>query len=168
VQPVAAGTFDVRLPPGRYYLVARKRSRGGPYGPIDTGDLFNFYPRNPVTLGAREAVTLEIPLIERLSQLDGAEGAYRGISIKVVDARGNPKKGLFVMAYGAASRTGHPAATAGPTGADGTVRLDLPPGAVHLRARAGVGGPLEEGETYGDLELVSQPGKGPVVLKLRP
>jgi hypothetical protein len=161
LQPVAKGDFTVRLPPGTYYLVARKRrTSGGPYGPIAIGDLFNFYPLNPVILKKGEQLSIELPLIERLSQLEEGEGDYRGLTVLVVDPSGKPLAGRYVLAYGEPGRTGPPAASAGPTGAEGTVVLNAPPSARYLRVRQNLGGPVEEGEAVGDGELPTSPATG--------
>ncbi|PLX45307.1 MAG: hypothetical protein C0609_03475, partial [Deltaproteobacteria bacterium] len=76
LQPVGEGSFSVRVPPGEYFLVARKRARGGAYGPMDTGDLFNFYPLNPVKIKEGVELKIEIPLVERLSQLEVDDNSY--------------------------------------------------------------------------------------------
>jgi hypothetical protein len=167
LQPVAKGDFSVRLPPGVYYLVARKRrTSGGPYGPIAIGDLFNFYPLNPVVLKKGEELTLEIPLIERLSQLEEGEGDYRGLEVKVVDGAGAPLAGRYVLAYEKPERSGPPAASAGPTSAKGTLILNAPPQARYLRIRATLGGPLAEGEKFGDAVLATTSKTGDSARKI--
>lgn len=152
LQPVESGKFDVRVPPGKYWLVARKRKQGGSYGPIATGDLFNFYPQNPLTVGAGERVDIAIPLIEKLSQVDET-GVYRGVRLVVTDQSGRPLEKHFVLAYSSEERTGHPVATAGPTGPDGSAYLMAGPEARYLRVRKQVGGPPEEGEKFTDATL---------------
>jgi hypothetical protein len=163
--PVAKGSFTARLPAGKYYLVARKRMRGGAYGPIEAGDLFNFYPRNPVTIGEGEEVTLHIPLAERLDQLEAGEGTYKGRRVRVLDASGKPLAGFYVMAYPDAGRVGTPAAISGATDGSGETYLRFPPTAPHLRARSTVGGPLAEGETYVDAEATPGDGDAPLILR---
>ncbi|MHB8764574.1 MAG: hypothetical protein ACYDA8_09620 [Deferrisomatales bacterium] len=164
LQPVANGAFRVRLPPGTYYLVARKRAQGGAYGPIEIGDLFNFYPRNPVTLRPGEEVNLEIPLVERLSQLEEEPGAFQGLRVRVLDAAGAPAVGFHVLAYPTALRSGPPLTASSGTDAQGWTRLPLAPGQkAFLRARRSLGGPLAEGEPLAD----GEPGAaGEVVLRL--
>lgn len=154
LQPVESGRFEVRVPPGKYWLVARKRQQGGSYGPINTGDLFNFYPLNPITLGLGEKVEIALPLIEKLSQLEET-GVYRGIKITVTDQSGRPLEKLYALAYASAERTGHPVATAGPTGPDGSAYLMAGPEARHIRVRRQIGGPPEEGEKFTDAMLPS-------------
>ncbi|HSH69679.1 MAG TPA: hypothetical protein VK997_07155, partial [Deferrisomatales bacterium] len=95
LQPVASGEFRVRVPPGTYQLVARKRVRGGAYGPIEIGDLFNFYPMNPVTLAEGEQVAVEIPLVERLSLLEEDPRSFAGLKIRVLGPDRAPAVGHY-------------------------------------------------------------------------
>jgi hypothetical protein len=166
-QPVAAGSFQVRLPPGTYHLVARKRARGGAYGPIQIGDLFNFYPLNPLTLAAGEEVSIEIPLIERLSQLEEDPKAFQGVRVRVLGPDGSPAKGFYVLAYSSALRAGPPAAVSSPTDGDGRTRVPAALGTtVYLRARQSVGGPPSEGETFADAEVAVDMAAPELVLRL--
>lgn len=152
VQPVAKGNFSVNVPPGKYYLVARKRAKGGMYGPIEMGDKLNFYAGNPLVIGEREEVVIEIPMAERLSSLEEDESTERGRKIKLVDADGKPLASFYVLAYGNADRSGPPAATSALTDKNGETFIHLPPEAKYLRGRATLGGPLSENETYIDGE----------------
>jgi hypothetical protein len=164
LQPVASGAFSVRLPPGTYHLVARKRVRGGAYGPIEIGDLFNFYPRNPVTLAQGEEVVLEIPLVERLSQLEEDPKAFHGRRVRVVTAAGEGAKGYHVLAYANPLRSGPPLAVSAPTDPEGWTLLPVAPDqALFLRARRSLGGPVEEGENVADGELPGAAGAEPVL-----
>jgi hypothetical protein len=42
------GAFETRLSPGRYWLFVRRRSGPQPFGPLEAGDDFGFYPGNPL------------------------------------------------------------------------------------------------------------------------
>ncbi len=164
LQPVRTGLFQVRVPPGTYFLVARKRARGGPYGPIEIGDRFNLYPRNPVRVAPGEVVTLEIPLVERLSQLEEDPAAYRGVRVRVEGPDGAPQAGYYVLGYGTPTRAGPPLATSTPTGPSGETVVPLPPGTpAYLRARRSLGGPLGEGEPFGDAETTGRGGAAVVI-----
>lgn len=46
------GIFRLDLPPGSYYLLARKRSGGGDVGPLKRGDVFGYDPSGPVAVEA--------------------------------------------------------------------------------------------------------------------
>ncbi len=164
--PVRTGRFRVAVPPGTYYLVARKRARGGSYGPIEVGDRFNFYAGNPVRVGAGEVVRLEIPLVERLSQLEEDPDAYHGLPVMVTGQDGQPLAGYHVLAYPVPTRSGPPMAVSSPTGPDGRTFVPIPPGsAAYLRARKSLGGPLAEGEPFGDAD-VAEGETGPVPIRV--
>ncbi len=148
--PVASGNFSVAVKPGKYYLVARKRAKGGTSGPLEKGDLFNYYAKNPVTVAEGEEIEVEIPLVQRLDELEGGATSSKGVKILVTDSKGAPLKGFYVMAYPSAERSGHPALSAGPTDEKGELFLNLSEGGKYLRARKSMGGPLEEGEKFAD------------------
>jgi hypothetical protein len=151
VQPVEKGTFRLRLPPGQYYLLARKRIKGGQFGPIDVGDHFNYYYGNPVTIEAGKVREVKIETITRLSMLEEGEAApFRGVRGKVLGPADKGAGGLRVFAYTAPDMTGTPAFFSAPTGADGRFELPLNgPGPYYLLAREAFGGPAAEGELYG-------------------
>lgn len=151
IQPVEKGTFRLSLPPGKYWLLARKRLRGGQFGPIETGDYFNYYPGNPVTVAAGEVREVKIETITRLSMLeDDPNAPFVGVRGRIVDAAGKPVARLHVFAYRQAAMTGTPEFFSAPTGADGKFDLALPEGGpFYLLARQEFGGPAGEQELYG-------------------
>ncbi|HEY5998995.1 MAG TPA: hypothetical protein VI078_06775 [bacterium] len=58
--PTAAdGLFEARLPPGKYFVVARKAA-AGPAGELAPGDYFAYYGGNPVLLGEGTTINLGI------------------------------------------------------------------------------------------------------------
>ena len=57
----ADGGFVLELPPGKYFLLARRRAGGGVAGPLRKGDLFGYYPGNPVTIPDGTAPRVAIP-----------------------------------------------------------------------------------------------------------
>jgi hypothetical protein len=167
LQPVAKGSFSVAVSPGTYYFVARKRVKGGAYGPIEMGDKLNFYPGNPVEIREGEEVSLEIPMAERLKSLEEDETTNKGLEVKLVDGEGKPVASYYVLAYASPERSGPPAATSTLTDPGGKTFINLPPGAVYLRGRASVGGPLGEDEAYADGEVnPSAASPAPVILKV--
>lgn len=166
LQPVEKGSFSVRVAPGKYFLIGRKRAKGGSTGPVEPGDLFSFYPLNPVTVGQGEEAEVEVELLERLEELvDDLNVSYKGVKVKVVGEKGEPLGGRYVLAYPKKDRSGPPLATGGPTGPDGTVYLNAPKEAVYLRVRQELGGKPEEGESYGDAELKA--GAAEIQIKVR-
>lgn len=153
VQPVANGSFRLNLPPGDYYLLVRKRERGGQFGPIEIGDYFNVYHGNPLRVEAGRLHEVKIEAITRLSMLEeDLPGEFRGVRGQVLDARQLPVAGLYVFAYRDQEMTGTPDFFSTPTGPDGRFALALPdPGPFYLLARQAFGGPAAEGEPYGRL-----------------
>ena len=153
IQPVAQGSFRLSLPPGEYYLLARKRERGGQYGPIETGDYFNYYYGNPVHIGAGEMHEVLIETVTRQSMLEEDVVVFQGVRGQVVDRDGRPLDGLYVFAYRDAGMTGTPDYFSAPTGPDGRFEISLPdPQDYYLLARQVFGGPADHDELYGKLQ----------------
>lgn len=151
IQPVEKGRFRLRLPPGDYWLLARKRALGGQFGPIEIGDYFNYYHGNPVRIAAGELHPIRIETITRLALLEEGEKApFRGLRGQVVGPAGQPLAGVRVFAYRSAEATGHPEAFSPATDEAGRFELPLShDGPWHLVARQSFGGPASEGEWYG-------------------
>jgi hypothetical protein len=151
IQPVEKGSFRLRLPPGDYYLLARKRAKGGQFGPIEIGDYFNFYFANPVRVKSGEMRHIRLETITRLSMLEEGETLpFHGVRGQIRDAAGNPAAGLHVFAYRNSVMTGTPDAFSAATGGDGQFELALPDaGPWYLLAREQFGGPAASGERYG-------------------
>lgn len=158
VQPVERGKFRVNLPPGDYYLLARKRARGGQFGPIEQGDYYSYYYGNPVHVSSGEVRDVQIEMLERLAMLEEEVVTFQGVRGQVVDASGKAQPGLHVFAYRAAEMTGTPDFFSLPSGADGRFELALPgAGPYYLLARQAFGGPAQGSELYG--KLVAQDGR---------
>ena len=154
IQPVARGDFRLNLPPGDYYLLARKRMQGGQFGPIEIGDYFNYYFGNPVHIEEGQLHEIKIETVTRLSMLEEDIVDLQGISGQVVDAAGKACAGLYVFAYRQAEMTGTPDFFSTPTGADGRFEITLPDsGPYYLLARQAFGGPASSDELYGKLQL---------------
>lgn len=155
IQPVEKGTFRLRLPPGSYYLLARKRLQGGQFGPIETGDHFNFYYGNPVHIEAGQTREIKLETITKLSLFaTDEEIAFRGIRGIITGPEGKPAKGLHVFAYLDSAMTGTPDFFSAATAANGQFELALPEGdgPYYLLAREAFGGPAAADELYGKYE----------------
>ena len=157
------GRFRIKLPPGSYYVLARKRQGGGMYGPPGKDDYMGYYPGNPVAVrtGAFSPLVLEattrVDLLEEIWFTEGASaGWFEG---KVPEAAGKPAAGLYVLFYIDEAMSGTPAFVAGPTDAKGHFKVRAAAGKFHLLARSNLGGPLESGEWYGTALL--PPGGAP-------
>ncbi len=147
------GRFRIKLPPGNYYVLARKRQGGGMYGPPGKDDFVGYHPGNPVTVrpGAFTPLLLEattrIDLLEEIWSSAGAgAGWFEG---NVSEASGKPAAGLYVLFYADEAMSGTPAFVAGPTDAKGHFKVRAAAGEFHLLARSNLGGPLEAGEWSG-------------------
>lgn len=154
IQPVEQGRFRLRLPPGDYYLLARKRAKGGQFGPIEIGDHFNYYYGNPVRIAAGQTREIMLETITRLSMLEeGEAAAFRGVRGAVLGPGGKPVPGVRVFAYRNPAMTGTPALFSAPSDGAGRFELALADdGPWYLLAREAFGGPAAEGELYGRLE----------------
>lgn len=152
IQPVEKGTFRLRLPPGSYYILARKRLKGGQLGPIETGDYFNYYYGNPVRIEPGKVHEIKLETISKLSLNDSPDSAaFRGLRGTVRGPDGKPAKGLHVFAYLDPAMTGMPDFFSPATSTNGQFELPLPEGIgpVYLLAREAFGGPATVGELYG-------------------
>lgn len=164
IQPVEKGSFRLRLPPGEYWILARKRAKGGSFGPIEPGDYFNFYYGNPVRIAAGQTREIQIETITRLAMLEEELPPLRGIKGIVLAAGKKPADRVHVFAYRDAAMTGTPDFFSAPTGPDGRFELPLTgDGPFYLLARENFGGPAVAGELYGKFS-----GKEGAALKLDP
>jgi uncharacterized GH25 family protein len=149
------GAFEIgNLPESVYYLVARRREGGGMTGPLEKGDLYGFYPGNPVYLKDAMVTRLRMELVEKEKELaysevtSGTETVLRG---RVVDRGGRPQAGVYAFVYD--DRVfGHqrPFGHSGRTGTDGTFTIYLDrPGTFYLGARENFGNSPKPGERFG-------------------
>jgi hypothetical protein len=156
--PTAAdGTYTLRLPPGAYHIVARKRTSGDPKGYLVKGDYEGKYPQNPVSVkpGSYTNVNISISRLEGaflLAPYLPAKGEM-GISGKVYDEGGSPAAGAYVLLYSDKEMIGLPTYLSKPTNKDGEYAVYLPkPGTYFVAARLKYGGIPRKGEPYGTYE----------------
>lgn len=149
----AEGRFELPLPAGSYYLVARARHGSSLVGPLQAGDLFGYLPENPVVIREGEVVRVSLPVIavpEKVSRQADAMFGQTRISGTVVDDEGKPLAGLRALLYGDDAMLNRPLHVSPPTGADGVFHLSFPSGGTfHLAARSVLGGTPAPGELYG-------------------
>ncbi len=165
------GTFEIeRLPESSYFLVARRRGSGGMTGPLEKGDLFGFYPGNPVYARDRATTFVRLEAVEKekaISYSEVTSGTETVLLGRVVDRDGRPQSGVYAFVYD--DRVfGHqrPYGQSGRTGADGkfAVYLDRP-GTFYLGARERFGNSPKPGERFGfydgtpDHAVTVHPGK---------
>lgn len=173
------GTFSIRVLEGDYTVVARKRMGANGGMQMRKGDLFCYYPGNPVSVADGAGTTIEIPCYPK-DDVEGflAEGstlprsrhhlarfrerseevsAPHGISGRVTDHDGKGVPGLTVMAY-----KGEPGQLfrmnilrlksefMGTTDAAGAFAIGLKePGTYYLMAREAAGASPRRGELFG-------------------
>lgn len=151
------GTFVLDLPPGAYYLVARKRASGGAAGPLRKGDSFGYYPANPVIVlpGAyvQTAIAMTTLKLRNTPAWSGKYEAAGSIEGRILDAGGRPRKGVYAALYENPSLLNRPVFLSDLTEEDGRFRLPVPvPGKYFLGARSGYGGSPAPGDLYGRYE----------------
>lgn len=157
------GQFFLDMPPGDYYILARKRFSGAQRGPLEVGDLFGFYAANPLTITGRGVQKIAIDLVEVPEKALAANVAIGGqthIIGHVVDDKGEAVSGVRVLLYMDPLMIRQPAMVSRPTEDDGRFELSFPKGGdYYLVARDALGGPPSQGERYGQY----QGPQGPLV-----
>lgn len=151
------GSFVIDLPPGDYYLLVRKRAGGGIAGPMRKGDLFGYYPGNPVTVFPDRYRLLSIPATAlKLRNAPSWSPRYEGIALlegKIVGPDGKPRAGVYAALYDNPELLNRPVFLSDLTGPDGLFRLPVPvAGSYYLGARSGYGGAPGPGDLYGRFE----------------
>lgn len=136
------GTARLTLPPGRWFLAARKRLSGADTGAAGEGDLLGISPWSPVELPAGTAVTLAVPLFEKKGLMGGepaAETAPRreGRSAGSATLGGEPAAGYLVYLYPRGEAVGRPLARSAPVSPAGSFTVDAPSGEYDAWLREG-------------------------------
>jgi len=156
--PTAAdGSFAMDLPPGEYHILVRKRAGGGVAGPMRKGDLFGYYPANPVYVlsGGYARVSIPATLLKLRNVPTYSRDARTTASIegRIFGADGKPRAGVYAALYDNPDLLNRPVLLSDVTGADGRYRLPVPvPGRYFLGARSGYGGSPSPGDYYGRFE----------------
>ena len=156
----ADGVFELPLPAGSYYLVARVRHGNSLTGPLTAGDLFGYLPHNPVVFGegvARVALPV-VAVPDKIARHAATMFGQTRISGTIVDRDGKPLAGLRALLYTDEAMLNRPLYVSAPTGPDGTFQLSFPDGgAYYLAARGSLGGTPAPGELYGRYQADNQP-----------
>ena len=152
VFPSRKGKFKLRLTEGEFYLIARKRQKGGMYGPMEKDDIFNYYYGNPVKVEKGKLKGMTIECISRQDLLETPvddETEKRGITVHASDEAGNILKGMYLLVYKKNEMTGQPDYISERSDETGTVFVELNvPGKYYLLMRGSLGGPAKRGELY--------------------
>jgi len=146
------GKFAVSLSPGRYWVVARRRSGPASFGPLEIGDVFGFYPGNPVIVRAGERLDIRVPVVRVLKKSGWSDPSELRARVggTIRDAAGRPLAGYRAFLHAKAPMLGKPEFVSEPSGADGayTIWVDRE-GTYYLGARAEIGRAREQGEAIG-------------------
>ncbi|TYO96821.1 carboxypeptidase family protein [Geothermobacter ehrlichii] len=151
----ADGRYELDLPAGRFWLVARLRRAGaGDSGPPRRGDAWAPWPRNPLQVRPGRVAVADFvlmpvvqPNILRQGSLVSGDTGFAG---RLIDERGRPVAGAFALAYRGRDMHRMPDFTSPPAADDGRFRLFVDgPGVWCLAARQGTRGQPRQGELYG-------------------
>ena len=151
------GSYQMNLPPGEYYLVARKRVSGANYGPIVTGDLYDHrFEQQAFRVEAGRVLEKNFEL-EELSEpmffqvfTEGQRKTTTGITGKIFNQDGEPVQGAFATAYRNSDMKRLPDFASTLTADDGSFTLYLPTGGKwYIGARSHARAAPEPGEPVG-------------------
>jgi len=149
----ADGYFEVAVPAGTYYLVARQRQSGAGIGPLRAGDFMGYYPENPIRVRSGRVAKVAVPMLEVPEKVDTLQATLFGensIRGRILDPEGKPVAGARAMLYDDPQMFNRPLYVSAPTGADGAYVLSFPhSGTYYLAARDTLGGAPGPGELYG-------------------
>ncbi|MDO3378677.1 MSCRAMM family protein [Geoalkalibacter halelectricus] len=152
----AQGRYQIEdVPPGTYYVVARKRQSGQPTGPLSPGDYYSEHQRitTEVISGKLAVVDLPVVTIKAPMLFKRSVGEVRtdtGIRGKLTDAQGHPVSGSFAIAYEDADIKRAPDYASTLADQEGRFVLYLPKGGTYyLAARVHAWDMPRPGELYG-------------------
>jgi hypothetical protein len=146
------GRFEARVSPGRYWIVARRRSGQHPFGPLEPGDIFGFYPGNPLEVREGERVAVRVPAVRVLkkSGWSGPSALRARVTGTIRDASGRPLPGYRAFLHGKEAMLGKPEFVSEPSGADGGYLIWVDrEGTFYLGARAEIGAARGQREAIG-------------------
>jgi len=152
------GTYKLDLPPGKFYLVAKKLSDTADDGPLPAKGYYSFHGSNPVTVVPGIYTHVGFALIKKTGDAEYTDStdAGSGTLMGTVTYMGEPLDGVYVTLFldPKTEFRGMGYSTAPPTGKTGMFRVDfLPESDYYVVARkraSGAGsGPLTDGDSFG-------------------
>ena len=150
--------FTLNLPPGEYYITARKRINKNKFGSLKANDLNADYQNNPVKVKINNYTKLEDIVLKKidpkkLKKIQSGETKpktqtiIRGI---IKDKSGLPKEGVYAFVYHDSQMIGKPLYRSLLTGKNGYYEIFLSQGGnYYVGARNTFGGPLAPGDLVG-------------------
>jgi len=151
------GSYSIELPPGTYYVVARKRNSGEANGPLKTGDYYSEHQRiiaevaeSKLTQVNLEMAQMKAPMFFKKNLAETrTDTGIRGV---LIDQQGHPVPGGFAIAYTDKNLQRLPDFASTLTNQQGEFTLYLPQGgSYYLAARIHAWDMPREGELYGKL-----------------
>lgn len=167
------GTFDIPVPFGTFVVIAKKIESSKGNRPLKKGDLYCYYPSNPVEVMPDSTTSIEVPCYpkddrtsfneapsiksEHFKTIDNlAAGSSAGIRGRVTDAEGKPVAKVLALAYLATKSVfltyhlSHGTEYSAETNSDGTYFIPIgASGDYYLVARDTLGDGPHTGELYG-------------------
>lgn len=152
------GRYELSLPAGTYYLLARMRKGGGmAMGPLRSGDYSGYAPDNPVRVSNGRVSLISIPVLEVPEKIDLLSSSLFGQTAlhgRVRNKEGKPVAGVRVLLYSEAQMLNRPDYVSQPTDGEGNFVLSFPNGGTYyLSARQQLGGAPAPGELYGTYDV---------------
>ena len=149
------GRYQLDVPPGVYYVVARKRMSGQPTGPLSPGDYYSEHQRIVTRVEAGQLVVVDLPVAVMKAPMFFKSRVVdkqtdTGISGVLVDAAGQPVMGGFAMAYADQEMKRLPDYASTLSDEQGRFTIFLPEGGTYfLSARIHAWDMPSPGEPYG-------------------
>lgn len=163
----ADGSYSIDLPPGEYYIVARKRTSGLANGPLATGDYYSEHQRIIARVAEGKLTQVDLNMARMKAPMffkkDLAETRTdTGVRGVLRDAQGKPVPGGFAIAYTDNNLQRLPDYASTLTNQQGEFTLYLPAGGQYfLAARIHAWDMPREGELYGKYG-----GENPVAMEV--
>lgn len=169
----ADGTFDIPVAFGSFVVIAKKSESVKGNRPLKKGDLYCYYPGNPVEVEPDNTTSIEVPCYPKddrtafneappmkskhFKTIDNlAAGITAGIRGRVTDPEGKPVAGMLVLAYRALKpvfltyHLSHGTEYSAETDSYGNYFIPVDtPGDYYLVARDTLGDGPHTGELYG-------------------
>lgn len=152
------GKYNLDLPVGSYYLVAKKLKDPSQDAPVAAGDYFSYQGSNPVTVKAGRYTHVGFAMLPfaKATGFTSYDEEDSGGLTGVVTLDGEPLDGVYVTLYvdNAEDFRGSTYSTSPPTGKKGMFRFDFLPEmdffvVARKRASGGAAGPLQDGDYFG-------------------